>query len=92
MKVIPSDSSELRLQASAKEHLSNSVMFDFALVPLDYSPKRLVIEQRTSRHFNEYKLSWRKFMRQKTVGDIVIIRMEEFAHYEDGKRVSGKMT
>lgn len=84
MKLIHATPDELRLQLGPKELWRRSFIFELGLVPTDVTPRRVVIEKRQGKTLHEFKMSWRKFGKQTTIGDVVIIDKSEFAHFENG--------
>lgn len=91
MKVIQCDGSAVRFHLRGKERFGDFI-FDFNLIPLTFNPKHVVFEYTMGKHRQEFKIGWRKFVKQGMVGDTVIIARGKCAYFENGRKVWGRMT
>lgn len=79
MKIIHADKQELRLRASRQEKTSQAFVFDIdPVLEVKPRPRRVVIETRNGRYWNEYQMSWRKFLNQQCIGSVAIIDLAQF--------------
>lgn len=92
MRLLHVNSDEMRLRLADKELWRRSFLFDFSLVPRNITPKHVVIERQQGKKYHEFKMAWRKFVKQRVIEDTILIDKSEFAHFENGVKVSGRMT
>ena len=76
MKFIKCTKKAVELRCDKKESWRESFVFDIKLIPHKPTPARVVIT--SQRGAKRWSMSWRKFLKQGTVGDIVIIPKKEF--------------
>lgn len=80
MKVISATRTKLVLKPSKKDENWRSFIFDVGIVPDKPTPARIEIQKKIGKYQHTWSMSWKKFLRQTCVGDIVIIEKKEFVH------------
>lgn len=84
MKVAKWNSYQGVLSCSSREEWRPSFCFDIELIPTDKrSPKYFVVERLTWRYRKTWRMSWKKFLRQKTVGHMALIDKKEFTFNQE---------
>lgn len=86
MKIIQETPDELRLSVR-KEDNGLSFVFDWqVLEPHLIKPhKQIVIQAKHGSHLREWRMGWRKFLKQSTIGDTLLLRKSAFQYFENGK-------
>ena len=60
---------------------TNCIIFDLRIVPFRPTPKRIAFEYRSRRgRVQRWSMSWKKFLREKAIGDTIIIKRANFRY------------
>jgi len=79
MKIIQASKEVLILQPTKKnDESSRSFIFDIGVVPEKPTPKKIVIRKSFGKRWKTWSMSWKKFLKQTCIGDIVLINKSEF--------------
>jgi hypothetical protein len=81
VKIIESSRDKLVLKASPKDETfgeNGAFVFDIGIIPDKPTPKILVIQKRSGKQ--SWTITWKNFLRQKCVGDVVILRKSELTY------------
>jgi hypothetical protein len=58
--------------------IGRSFIFDVKTLPFKPEPKRIVVERNIGKYLQRYTISWKKFLNETAIGDIICINWTHF--------------
>lgn len=80
MNIITATRTKIVLQPTRKDESWTSFVFDVGIIPDKPTPKKIVIQKHVNGWLCSWSMTWRKFLRQTCVGNVIILHKTDFAY------------
>jgi hypothetical protein len=65
-------------KTEGKGTLGRSFIFDIKSLPQKPEPKKIVIERKIGKYLQRFTMSWKKFLSETAIGDVICIDWTHF--------------
>jgi len=65
-------------KTKGKGSLGRSFIFEAKYLPQKPEPKKIIVERKIGKHRQQFTMSWKKFLGETAIGDIILIDWDHF--------------